>query len=130
MTDTATASCLMSSEHDPEASAASQIRRRVRTQLTGWGLGPDDVDDALMVVEELVANAVDHAHTRFLLEVRLSGDVLHVAVRDRSSRAPQIRRVDPWAVRGRGLQLVERLSRRWGCEHHPDGKTVWAELTA
>jgi hypothetical protein len=29
---------------------------------------------------------------------------------------------------GRGLYLIEAVSRRWGVEVTPDGKTVWAEL--
>ena len=130
MTETATAPRSMSSTHEPVASVGPQIRRRVRALLAGWDVGPASADDALLVVEELVANVLDHAHTRFEIVVRMSGALLHIAVRDRSGRAPRIRTVDPYAVRGRGLQLVANLSQRWGCDHHPDGKTVWAELTA
>ena len=130
MTETAIASRSMSSTHEPVASVGPQIRRRVRALLTGWDVAPACVDDALLVVEELVANVLDHAHTRFDILVRMSDGVVHIAVRDRSGREPRIRSVDPYAVRGRGLQLVANLSQRWGCDHHPDGKTVWAELTS
>ena len=98
-----------------------------RCSPTG-GLRSETVDDALLVVEEIVANTLDHAGTPFDLDVRLADDVLHVAVRDRSVRAPRLRPYDPRAVRGRGLQMVAGLSRQWGCEEHADGKTVWAEL--
>jgi anti-sigma regulatory factor (Ser/Thr protein kinase) len=128
MAETAIAPRLMSSFHEPVAAVAAQIRRRVRVLLTAWGVAAAKVDDALLVVEELVANVLDHAHTAFQLVVRLSGNVLHIAVRDHSNRSPRIRPVDPYAVRGRGLQLVATLSERWGCDRHPDGKTVWAEL--
>ena len=130
MMETATAPRSMSSAHEPDASVGPQIRRRVRALLTDWGVGRASVDDALLVVEELVANVLDHARTRFLLVVRMAGDVLHIAVRDRSPRQPHIQPFDPHAARGRGLQLVASLSQRWGCEHHRDGKTVWAELRA
>jgi anti-sigma regulatory factor (Ser/Thr protein kinase) len=130
MADTATVPRLMASTHEPVAAVATQIRHRTRALLTEWDVRPGSVDDALLVVEELVANVLDHAHTRFQLVVRLSEGALHIAVHDRSGRSPQIRPFDPFAVRGRGLQLVANLSRRWGCEHHADGKTVWAELTA
>jgi anti-sigma regulatory factor (Ser/Thr protein kinase) len=128
MAETATAPRLMSSTHEPDAAVAGRIRRRVRGLLEGWGVGEARADDVLLVVEELVANVLDHARTRFEIAVRLSGPVIHIAVRDRSRQSPRVRPVDPRAARGRGLQLVGRLSERWGCEHHADGKTVWAEL--
>ena len=128
MVDTAAVPRSMSSWHEPVAVVAAPIRRRVRALLAGWDVGADTVDDALLVVEELVANVLDHARTRFELVVRMTGDVLLIAVTDRSGRAPHIQPHDPHAARGRGLQLVATLSRRWGCEQHGDGKTVWAEL--
>src|SRR5689334_5848170 len=70
------------SVHEPVAAACRQIRRSLRTLLTRWGVAADTVDEALLVVEELVANVVDHARTQFQLAVRLSGRVLHLAVSD------------------------------------------------
>ena len=121
---------LMASTYDPVPVAATRIRRRLGPLLADWGLRSETVDDALLVVEEIVANTLDHAGTPFDLVVRLADGVLHVAVRDRSVRAPCVRPYDPRAVRGRGLQMVAALSWRWGCEEHADGKTVWAELRA
>jgi two-component sensor histidine kinase len=120
----------MTSTHEPAVTVAGQIRRRLRTLLAGWGVSEDTVDDALLVVEELVANVLDHARTRFELIVRLSGSVLHVAVHDSSPGAPQVRPFDPHAGRGRGLQLVSTLAARWGCDADAGGKTVWVELPA
>jgi anti-sigma regulatory factor (Ser/Thr protein kinase) len=128
MVDTVAPPRLMSSTHQPVAIAATQIRHRLRTLLAAWGVRAETVDDALLVVEELVANALDHARSPFDVVVRLADGVLYVAVRDGSSRVPRLRPFDPHAVRGRGLQLVDTLSRGWGCELHADGKTVWAEL--
>jgi two-component sensor histidine kinase len=130
MVDTACPPRSMTSIHEPVATVAGQIRRRLRTLLTGWGVSVDTVDDALLVVEELVANVLDHARTRFELMVRLSGSVLHLAVHDSSPGAPQIRSFDPHAARGRGLQLVATLAARWGFDAEAGGKTVWAELPA
>jgi two-component sensor histidine kinase len=120
----------MTSTHEPVATVAGQIRRRLRTLLAGWEVSADTVDDALLVVEELVANVLDHARTRFELIVRLSGSVLHLAVHDGSPGRPQIRPFDAHASRGRGLQLVATLAARWGCDPDGAGKTVWAELPA
>jgi anti-sigma regulatory factor (Ser/Thr protein kinase) len=128
MVDTVATPRVLSSTHEPVAVAAPQIRRQMRAHLTAWGVRPEVVDDALLVVEELVANAVDHARSPFDVDVCLADGVLHVAVRDRSPRTPHLQPYDPHAVRGRGLQLVATLSRHWGCEPRTDGKTVWAEL--
>jgi anti-sigma regulatory factor (Ser/Thr protein kinase) len=120
----------VASSHEPVAAVGGQIRRSVRAQLTDWGMTAEAVDDAVLVVEELVANVVDHARTRFQLLVALTGPVLHVAVRDWCDRSPQLRPFDPHAARGRGLQVIATLARQWGCDHHDRGKTVWADLTA
>jgi anti-sigma regulatory factor (Ser/Thr protein kinase) len=128
MADTATASRLASWSFDPVATVVAPLRHHVRALLTGWGVPADGVDDALLVVEELVANVIDHARTRFEVVVRVTGDALYVGVRDHSTREPRLQPRDPQAVRGRGLQLVTALAQRWGCDRHPDGKTVWAQL--
>ena len=130
MVDTASPPRRMASSHEPVAAVAGQLRRRVRTLLTRWGVRSETVDDALMVVEELVANVVDHARTPFQLVVRLVDDVVHIGVSDRSVRSPLLQPFDPHAARGRGLQLVSTLAVRWGCTYHAEGKTVWAELAA
>ena len=130
MADTACPPRSMTSMHDPVATVAGQIRRRLRALLTAWGVTAEIVDDALLVVEELVANVLDHARTRFELIVRLSGSVLHLGVHDGSPGTPQVRPFDPHADRGRGLQLVSTLAARWGCDLDGGGKTVWAELPA
>ncbi len=56
-----------------------------------WHLTDDTIADALIVVEEMVANVVDHARTPFRLVVRLSGAVLHIAVHDHSAQPIRIR---------------------------------------
>ena len=121
---------LVASCHQPVAAVAPGIRRYVRVLLENWGLDAELIEDALLVVEELVANVVDHAQTRFELIIRLTGNVLRVAVHDECVADPEIQPFDPHAGRGRGLQLVASLSRQWGYDHHDVGKTVWADLGA
>lgn len=116
------------SEHEPGAAAGRQIRRSLRALLSGWEIAADVIDDALLVTEELVANVVDHAPTRFQIVVRLTGHVLRVAVRDAGAGSPQLRPFDPAAARGRGLQVIDALAQRWGCEPDDSGKTVWVDL--
>ena len=125
-----TASSVRTAEsiHEPCTAVVTRIRRHVRALLTAWELAEERIDDAILVVEELVANVVDHARTEFRLRITLVGARLHLAVRDGSDRFPELRPFDTTAVRGRGLQLVDTLAGRWGCDRHPDGKTVWAVL--
>ncbi len=87
------------------------------------------VEDVVLLVSELVANAVRHAGgPRALLLVRGRG-LLRVEVTDRSPRPPRIhhnRR--PTDIGGLGLFLLAELSRRWGWYHHGPGKVVWFEV--
>ena len=119
---------VVSFHRDPVASAATAIRRELRAELAAWGLGHDAVDDALLVVEELVSNGVDHARTSVQLVVHLDADVLHVAVRDWCPVLVRVQELDLGRLRGRGLLMVDDISTRWGCDLDATGKTVWAEL--
>ncbi len=101
----------------PDAGALA--RRAVAEACHAWGC-PALIDDAEMVVTELVANAVRHAGGARRLELTLSRWYLHVAVRDGSPSPP--------APGGRGLTLVEALAAGWGSTPTPGGKVVWATL--
>jgi two-component sensor histidine kinase len=93
-------------------------------------MSEDVLADALLIVEEFVANVVDHARTGFDITVARGDEVLRLSVRDHSDRPAVVRDFDPTAARGRGLQLVTAVADSWGCEWHPNGKTVWASLAA
>jgi two-component sensor histidine kinase len=84
--------------------------------------------DALLVVNELVANAVDHAGTPLELLVSLTGSTVLIEVRDGSVGEPRLRVFDRAAARGRGLQFVDALALRWSWKAENDGKVVWAEM--
>jgi anti-sigma regulatory factor (Ser/Thr protein kinase) len=84
--------------------------------------------DALLVVSELATNAVIHAGTPFSVGVRYDGSAFRISVQDWSSTQPIVRDSDPRALSGRGLRLIAMVSRAWGIDYGPDGKTVWAEL--
>ncbi|MET7383524.1 ATP-binding protein, partial [Streptomyces sp. NPDC005526] len=45
----------------PAPGAVSVVRRRVRAVLGGWNLPADAVEDVLLVVSELITNALVHA---------------------------------------------------------------------
>jgi anti-sigma regulatory factor (Ser/Thr protein kinase) len=90
---------------------------------------PSDTNEvAQLLVSELVTNAVLHAGTSIVVEVRVDGERVRVAVQDLSTTFPQPRVAADDATRGRGLQLVDALSSSWGWELTAGGKSVWFEL--
>ena len=128
MVDVEHGSRIVSFHGEPVAATASGIRRELRVAFPAWGLDDDAVDDALLVVEEMVANVVDHARTPFRLVVGLDRAVLRIAVHDRCPRPVRAQELDLGRRRGRGLLMIDNISARWGSDTDADGKTVWAEL--
>lgn len=110
------------------ASNVSEARHAVEQALGGWGMD-SLVWTAALLVSELAANALLHARTAFTVTLVPLGDGgARLEVRDGSPRLPRTRNYGQDATTGRGLHLLEDLSRRWGVDRSPDGKTVWAEL--
>ncbi|MEU6607241.1 ATP-binding protein [Streptomyces shenzhenensis] len=107
-------------------------RRAVRALLTSWGTGEDVRDNAVIVTSELVTNAVTHsASERIACRLHSTAGRLRIEVEDqnRAAALPTPRRPDPDDQSGRGLLLVEALSRDWGVTGtHRSGRVVWAEL--
>jgi anti-anti-sigma factor len=116
----------------PTTSAPAAAREFVRDLCRYWKLalpGKDVTEDAVLVADELVTNAVLHARTEIRLRVELRGDRLHVAVRDGSPRLLRVVGSAPEAVGGRGLVLVEGIAHAWGVRRDTGGgKVVWCAL--
>ncbi|WAP54998.1 ATP-binding SpoIIE family protein phosphatase [Streptomyces sp. S465] len=107
------------------AVAAGRARELVREQLAAWHLDELSMTSELLV-SELVGNVIRHA--RGPAELRLlRSDVLVCEVSDGSLTTPHIRRAAETDEGGRGLQLVEALSHRWGARYGRTGKCIWAE---
>ncbi len=112
----------------PQPADVPAARRFLSEQLRRWGC-PELVDDAQVVVTELVTNAFVHAGTRCELRVHLGDRALRLHVTDFGPGMPDPRSADERAEHGRGLLLISALSVGWGVEALPDGaKVVWAEL--
>ena len=91
------------------------------------------VDDVEIVVSELITNAVRVSRSDWTVTLRLLIDqeAVLVAVADESDELPEIRDVGPDETEGRGLLIVEALS-RGNCGYTLGlygGKTVWALIT-
>ncbi|WP_170324067.1 ATP-binding protein [Cryptosporangium phraense] len=111
--------------------SANTARRFAADFLASSGAAGMVVEDVVLLVSEVVSNAIEHTDGAgaVQLDLRLDGAVLHVAVSDDSVQLPELQNRDGKAHRGRGLQLVEMLADEWGVRVRPDGKTVWFELT-
>ena len=111
----------------PESSA--RLRSLLWTSFACWSCDADRIDDAALVLSELVGNAVRHAQGEVMqVRLRRTGDVLRIAVHDRSPRPPAPREVDFDDESGRGMHIIDALSARWGWEPRVDGKVVWADV--
>jgi anti-sigma regulatory factor (Ser/Thr protein kinase) len=111
-----------------EARSVQAARRALEHLLRVRGWPHADIQWAQLAVGELVANAVVHAHSDLMVRIRIDGRVL-LEVSDRDARAPVVRQAaEPDHQGGRGLQLVERVSRRWGVARGAGSKTVWCEV--
>lgn len=107
--------------------AAGEARSFVRSALAAWRC--DEADDvAVLLTSELVTNAVRHAKTPCIVEVRLEDGELRVAVEDHNTTLPEKDQAGPTSLTGRGLVLVDSLARRWGAELINGGKVVWFAL--
>lgn len=87
------------------------------------------VDDAKLIVSELMTNAVNAGASTSQLDVRLHRDHLRVLVQDDAAGEPQPQpTTSARAGAGRGLQVVAHLADSWGVSYLSDAKQVWAVL--
>ena len=114
----------------PEPASAGAGRRAVAEVLTDWGLPQETVSDAMLVVSELVTNAVLHAPATDPLGLDLSvvGGVLRVALSDGSARHPRRRTPTGQDEGGRGIGILDALASRWGVNDLSGGKSMWFEI--
>ncbi|MDX6297866.1 MAG: hypothetical protein QOI51_1723 [Nocardioidaceae bacterium] len=105
------------------------LRTQVRDLANAWALPEDCTDKVLVIVNELVSNAIDHARTTCEITVQHTRSTLvRVLAADDSGLPPRMPPLNVNAVRGRGLQMVEALASRWGWTRRRRGKTVWAAV--
>jgi anti-sigma regulatory factor (Ser/Thr protein kinase) len=103
-----------------------------RHALRRWlhARGCTTTDDAVLVLSELVTNAMAHAGAGCRVVMQHDDDRLRLEVRDPSPSPPVIAVVRPHDSRGRGLHVVDAVTGAWGWEPTVDGKRVWANLDA
>jgi hypothetical protein len=111
----------------PGRDAPGAARRFLEDALRQWGR-LSLLDDARVVLSELVTNAVLHARSPFTVSVRAEESGVRLAVHDDSPAQPPASVPRPPATAAHGLQLVSALSSSWGVERVGHGKIVWASV--
>ncbi|MGI5380359.1 SpoIIE family protein phosphatase [Streptomyces sp. CA-251387] len=108
--------------------AVMHARRFTSRTLRRWQVG-EAADAVLLVVSELVTNALVHTQGPVRLDLILRGDRVRVSVSDASPRAPAKPVIVDWeSTGGRGLLLVEAMSESFGSVPVAGGKQVWSEI--
>ncbi|WP_130334790.1 ATP-binding protein [Streptomyces sp. BK022] len=109
----------------------ARARSLARARLAGWSVCADTCESAVLVVSELVTNAVVHtASSRVVCELADHDGLVRIAVRDEGCAPgePHPAQQRPDEEHGRGLLLVAALCRAWGAQEYGPGLLVWAEL--
>jgi anti-sigma regulatory factor (Ser/Thr protein kinase) len=116
-----------------ERTSVRVVRRAFADQLTEAGVPPECRDDAMLVLSELVSNAVKHAAPlpdgQITVSWQVADDVLHVEITDGGSGTrPSASVAVLSALGGRGLDIVRMVASQWGVTEDDGTVTVWAEV--
>ncbi|MEV4804447.1 ATP-binding protein [Nonomuraea sp. NPDC049421] len=109
-------------------SGVGRARELIRTDLTDWGLA-HVVDDCLLIVSELVTNAVRYGGSAYALRLEERAGEVYGEVFDPGEGVPRPRAADMDAISGRGLQIVGAIADAWGVTATDNGKVVWFCVT-
>jgi anti-sigma regulatory factor (Ser/Thr protein kinase) len=106
----------------------ARARAQVLALLSQWRTRDDTRDKVVLLVSELVTNAVRFAAGPITVRLIRTDNGLLCEVGDTGNGRPCLRRGDLLDDGGRGLSVVHRLTTRWGVRWTDTGKVVWAEV--
>lgn len=107
-------------------SEGSQVRRQLVECLTTWRC--DRVDDVALVFSEMVTNAVLHGGGAVLISACPTDDDRHLRLEVYDTQAATPVPCTGGPNGGFGLQIIDRLTERWGTTPTREGKVVWAVI--
>lgn len=108
--------------------AAARARALASSVLRRWHAGDQARDSALLVLSELVTNAVLFGAEPVTVRLVRAGRRLTCEVGDTGNGRPRLRHGEVLDDHGRGLHVIHKLTTRWGVRWTSTGKAVWAEL--
>ena len=114
-------------------SSVGAARHAVADELAANGVPEPVLQDAVLVVSELVSNAIKHASPlpsgEILVTWNLGDDVLHVEITDGGAMTrPHAGSAAVSSLGGRGLDIVRTICHSWGVTEDNGTVTVWADL--
>jgi anti-sigma regulatory factor (Ser/Thr protein kinase) len=113
-----------------EPRTAATARALTRTTLRRWRITESAGGaDIILMVDELVTNAVVHGRDPVRLRLSISGALVRGEVTDAHPLIPEPGRPGLDAETGRGLLLVTALADEFGVMPGGCGKIVWFTLT-
>jgi len=118
----------------PHATASVRVaRRRLATDLGRRGVPQQVIEDGVLVLSEIVSNALKHALPLTSGKLQVSWDVhdgsVEIAVTDGGGPTrPSVQTPSLSSLGGRGLGIVATITADWGVDRTRDGTTVWAVL--
>ncbi|MGH3444457.1 MAG: ATP-binding protein [Nocardioidaceae bacterium] len=112
----------------PRASSVGEARGLIRDLLVEAGR-EDLAETAVLLVSEVVTNALLHAGTPIDIAALLDDGGLRVEVGDGSAHLPTRRDYGTTSGTGRGMRMLENLVDDWGISRNRHGKSVWFRLS-
>ena len=112
---------------EDQAERVLRERRAFRARVRALPAPPCDVDAAELIYGELVGNTVRYAKGAVEVRLELCDDLPVLVVRDYGpglDGISAVRRRDPYAESGRGLDIVATLARTMAVERAEGGGTV------
>ena len=115
------------------ATSVSVARQRLRAFMSEHGGDTECIEDARVIISELVANSVRHAQPlpdgSILVAWTVGPDGIELSVTDGGSGTrPRNVHAPSSALAGRGMAIVEVLSLRWWSERSGSRSSVHALL--
>ena len=116
-----------------ERTGVRLARHAFADQMDAVGVPDGARDDAMLVLSELVSNAVKHAAPlpsgEIAVRWEVQADLLHIEITDGGATTrPHASAVALSSLGGRGLEIVRTVSSQWGVTEAPESVTVWAEV--
>lgn len=108
----------------PNPSSPTEARAFTRRLLRSWRVASHIIEDAELLVTEVVTNAVIHAGTSIRLVISRASDEIRFDVTDRGEGGVEMRVPSPRASTGRGLFLVNQLASHWRADRESEGGTT------